>query len=249
MEDLSPVLARLDRLERENRRWKRAGSLLGLALVVLFGAAFARPESQDKILRGEGLELTSPDGTVYARMLVNQGTPMFLLREEGKPGHVLLTLGSPAVQVRDNDGQRSAFLGFETSGIAKVELTGKQLEGARLSMKPDGTAGVYALDRDGYDRAVLEHASDGTSSLSVRTEKGLVRGAMTSDAGSNSSVVLLDPAGRRRIGTVVSEDGTPTFAIEDARARQRVNFTTEFDGTPKLEFLREDGLTAHRYPE
>ena len=252
MEELPSVLARIDRLERDNRRLRRAGSLLLVGLAVALTVAFATPRTSaetPRVLRGEQLELTTPEGEVYARIFLNQGSPMLLLRKGEEKAHVLLTLNQPALHIRNADGLRGAFVGFDTRGLAKVELNGENLvDGVRLSMKPDGTAGVYALDSDGFDRAGLEYASDGTSTVSVRGERGKVRGSFAADAAGNSSLVLLDPEGRRRIGEVVLADGTPILSLEDHRARQRANLTMDFDGAPRLEFLREDGRVAQRIP-
>ena len=96
------------------------------------------------------MELTTPEGEIYARIFLNEGSPMLLLKKGKEPAHAVLTLNKPALHIRDEDGERAAFVGFDTRGLGKVEVTGKNLvDGVRMSVKPDGTAGVYALDSMG----------------------------------------------------------------------------------------------------
>jgi len=247
MQNESSLLARIERLERDNRRWKRAGSLLLLGLVGLVSAGFGR-DSSDGVLRGESLELSTPEGDVYGKVFLDGGGfPMFALQKD--KARAIVTLNKPAVYVRNDDGLRGAFLGFDTRGLGKVELNGENLvDGVRMALKPDGSAGVYALDKEGYDRAALEYAAIGTATVSVRAPKGDVRGLMGTDAAGSSSMLLLDGNGLRRVGTVVQPDGMPLFQITDGKARPRLNATVDFDGRPRIEFLREDGAVGSRLP-
>ncbi len=246
MQAQADIVARLDRLERENRRWKLAfGPCLAACTAACF-ASFQDPPAKELV--AERFVLQGPDGEEYATLEMDGNqNPMLQLRKE--KSRAALTLSGPGLLLRGPDGVRSAFLGIDTRGATKAELTGKSSQdGLRLVVQPDGAAGVYALDARGYERAALESLADGHSSLSVRGERSEVRGILGLDPKGNSSSILLDGSGRRRIGMVVQSDGTPTLSMEDEKARPRANLTMEFDGSPHWELLREDGKASHRVP-
>jgi hypothetical protein len=160
-----------------------------------------------------------------------------------------LTLSGPSFLLRGPDGVRSVFLGLDSRGTTRAELTGKSpQDGVRLVVQPDGSAGVYALDARGVERAALESLSTGHASLDVRDPERHVRASMGLDPGGNSSLVLLDARDRARIGSVVDAEGIPSLSMEDQEARPRANLTMGYDGAPRFELLRPDGTPIHRVP-
>ncbi|HED64121.1 MAG TPA: hypothetical protein ENJ09_01070 [Planctomycetes bacterium] len=244
------LLERIERLEASNRRWKRAGTLLLSTVGALAVLSFARPPAPTPagVLRGESLELSTPDGAPYARIFLDKdGFPMLAIEKD--KAHALLTLNKPALFIRDEDGRRGAFFGFDTRGLGKAELTAANLvQGVRMVLRPDGSAGVFGVDEEGFDRASLEVAADGASQLTVRDPRGEVRGAFGNDAAGTTSMVLLDAVGRRRIGTVVPNEGQPFFSMEDEKEVPRLNATMDFDGAAHLDFLAADGSPGERIP-
>jgi len=253
MNEPKSIEERLESLERENRRWRRAGTLAVLGCAAFVATGFGRSSASatapaDGVLRGEKLELTNADGTVWASMgLDSAGFPLFLMEQNG--AHVAMTLNKPAIHIREGKGLASAFLGFDTRGVGKVELMhGETKSGVRLSMRPNGDAGVYALDEQGFDRATMEYLVGGLSTLTLREPQGRVRSALTVDQEGNSSSILLDPSGRRRIGMLVKPDGAPLLSLEDESAVPRLNLKMEFDGSTQIEFLRPDGTKGKTIP-
>ena len=250
-ERLASLERLVERMERENRRWKRAGTLLALGLVGLIAAGFREPTPcapADGILRGEKLKLSDSAGNTYAEISIDSsGSPLFVLKKDR--AHVAMTLNKPALHIRSDDGESAAFIGFDTRNTGKVELTTREKNNAvRMSIRPDGTTGIYVLDEEGFDRVSIEHLSDGNTSLTLREAKNRVRTALGVDASGNSSVILLDSSGRRRVGMVVHPDGTPLLSMEDENASPRMNIRMEFDGSTQLEFVRPDGVKSHSFP-
>ncbi len=105
--DLECLVARVEKLESQNRRWKLAAAVITLssASLILAGAALAdhvgpqvfrahTVEAQDFALKTEG-------GRVYARLALN------LDRTETTGSFSVITRGpsGPALEFYDNDGQ------------------------------------------------------------------------------------------------------------------------------------------------
>jgi len=241
-----PVLDRLARLERENRRFKLAA---GVSTLLLFGwtACSVAPQAAGT-LTAERFVLLGADGKETGALgLDDKGNPCLILNQ-GKATAALTTYG-PAVLLRAPDGKTSAYMGVDSRNISKLELTSERvLDGVRLSTRPDGSCGLYVLDTSGRERGGLESLSVGGVSLLMRDDAGRVRTQMGVDAQNMPSAILLDNGGGRRIGMVIDQDGSPMLEMQDDRARPRFQLSTAFDGTPRLELLREDGGEAFRAP-
>ncbi len=242
-----PDIAHLiQRLERENRRWRRGTVLLLVGLLSAITLSLARPN--DGLLEGNGLVLRDDAGVEYASLqLDSQGAPLLLIRKD--ESHAAITLAGPALHMRAPDGKRSLFLGIDTRGKTKLELTGENvMSGVRVVVHEDESSGVYLLDQEGYDRVTMETHPETGSLISLRGERSAIRAAFGLDQRGNASTILLDASGRRRIGMLVQPDGTPLLSMEDELGRPRVNLTMKFDGTPRLEMLREDGQASYTAP-
>ena len=246
MSPIDDLHVRLERLERANRRWRHAALGCAVALTTLVAAGFARP--RDEVVEAQRFVLVDADGKETAVLGPdNLGNPHLLMRKDR--AHALMTLSGPAVHMRGYDGKRSSFLGIDTTGATKLELTSdKVVDGVRLVVKKDGSSGVYVLDGTGRDRATLEAPSVGGALLTVRDERGELRGQLGVDPQALPSLLLYDGARARRIGMLVNDEGQPYLSLQDAGGRPRVNVTTLFDGTPRLELLRDDGRPAFEAP-
>lgn len=240
------LLNRLDRLEQENRRWRRASGLLLVVLFATFTLAWRSPGRD--VLEGERLVLRSADGTEYATLGPDgEGHPMLFLREG--ESHAVLTLNGPAVHLRGTDGRRSAFLGMDSRNASRLSLTSENLQdGVRAVVHEDGTSGVFVLGEKGFERASIEYPSGAGGQVTVRGEKGQVRGSFSVDPAHVASTILLDTSGRRRVGMLVQADGTPLVSMEDEEGRPRTNLTMKFDGSPRLETLHTNGQPSWKAP-
>ncbi len=248
MPDLHLLEQRLERLERANRRWRRAAALAGLLFCAALSASLGR--AGPSVIEAERFVLKGADGAEHGVLGLDEtGSPMLLL-ERGK-ANLLLTLSGPALSLRADDGKRGAFLGVDTRGESRLELRSERfLDGVRLVSKADGGAGLYLLDRDGGERGAAELTGEGNVLFSVRDAQRRVRGSFGLDANSIPNVVLLDSAGRRRIGMLVHGDaeGRPLFALEDGQGRTRAELTLDRDGSPNLSLTRPDGGKSFRAP-
>lgn len=142
-ERLDVLARRVERLERETRRWKRAASLglVVVAAVALLGQA--APMGLAKLIEAERFNVRDPAGNLRAVL----GT--------GADGATSLLLYNPA-------GVHQAGLGVMPDGTASIFLgnpAGRTV--TELTLYRDGTPSLIFRDRAGKTRALLGAASDG----------------------------------------------------------------------------------------
>src|SRR5262245_27945794 len=233
------VLDRLDRLERSNRRYRlalaAAGSLCFAWTACSVGSQAASTQSAQRFA------LLDADGKEKATLELDQkGNPMLLLRNG--QASALLTTSGPSLLLRGPDGKTGAFVGIDTKNTSRLELcSNRLLDGVRLTVREDGSAGAYVLDVSGRERGALESLSKGGAGLNLRADQGRVRSNLGLDEAGISTLILLDEAGVRRAGMAVQEDGNPLLEMADGRGQTRLHFTTLFDGSPRMELRKEDG--------
>lgn len=142
--DLGAVLARLERLERENRRRKRAGAaLLGAAVLATLLAGQAPPK--EKTVTAREFVLEDTDGTKRAA-LYSTGFGAYLALY-GKGGEAVLALGgsdNPGLTVYDPgrklradltvDKESSALLLGAGAGEARAALAASKT-GSTIELK------------------------------------------------------------------------------------------------------------------
>ncbi|MFT5289071.1 MAG: hypothetical protein ACI8QS_000972 [Planctomycetota bacterium] len=238
--------ARMNRLEAEARRWRLGALGLGLALVGSLGLSAMAPASsgasaapaRDEI-RAKRIVLVDADDNEVGALEVNgKGDPQLHLHKESRTA--LLTLSGPGILVRD--GRRGAYLGLDSGGASKLELTGDNLnQGARVSVQLDGSTGFYALDEAGMKRMGMEFLASGQSQFTTFDKKGKIRSLQGIDQNENTSSILFDAQGLPRLGLIVPMNGMPAFASEDANGITRAQLIQGFDGSARLEFLSDDG--------
>ncbi len=117
--DLAAVVARLEKVERQNRRLRGAG--IAVVAVAAAGLLMGQAVPRAPIVEAEGFVLTDARGIVRAKLAMDKGRPMVALTDE---------YGMPRIGlIVDKDGPMVA-LGDE-NGMPRVELSvGK--EGPRL---------------------------------------------------------------------------------------------------------------------
>lgn len=240
------VLARLDRLEQENRRYKLAALGSGLLLFV-WAACSVAPQTKNTV-SAERFVLLAPDGTEKATLEVDsKGNPMLALRN-GQASALLTTQG-PSLLLRGPDGKTGAFMGIDSKNTSRLELTSHRLlDGVRLTAHEDGSAGVYVLDVNGRARGGLEAFGTGGAGLSFRDPQGRMRAQMGIDPAEVPNVILLDQGGARRLGMLVQAEGQALLEVADERGQPRAQLTTLFEGSPRLEFRRDDGGVILQVP-
>ncbi len=137
---------RIERLERQNRLYKRGGAIAMLAVVALAAAAWTSP---DQVVRTRTIELTDLVDDVRVVMDAN-GVRFF--DAEGVPRMTLaMEAGScPCITLRSADDKPLAALGAMANNLVILNLRDK--EGSprfRLGVNPDGEPFWETLDKDG----------------------------------------------------------------------------------------------------
>ena len=66
MHDLSAVVGRVEKLERENKRLKIAGGMLVLGLIGACTSAAVMPEEAPEVIEARSFAVIDPDGTIRA---------------------------------------------------------------------------------------------------------------------------------------------------------------------------------------
>jgi hypothetical protein len=243
------TLARLDLLERQNRRLRRAVAALALCITA-FGALSSRraEPAQTPEVRAERFVLVDPGGAELGSLGVDgKGFPLILLRKD--KASAVLTLANPSLALRGDDGKRGAWIGQDTQGGVGMKLYGeKLLDGVAINVKPDGASGIYVLGADGRERATMELLADGTSAFGSRDQRGLPRTFFGLSPAGVPSLMLLDQNGAKRAGMLVNPDGAPLLSLDDARGQSRIELSQRFDGHARVRTFDEAGKTSFEAP-
>ncbi len=149
---IEDVSARLEKLERQNRRMRAGGigALVLIAAVSLLGQA-AAPE---KVIRAQRFEVVDAAGTFRAGLeTTSDGSPW--LRLDGKGGGRRVLLGVPAsgipeMSLWDGDGKRRIFLGLGRDGSPAMSFIDRgDRDRMALSLAPEGSPSLLLSDKDG----------------------------------------------------------------------------------------------------
>jgi hypothetical protein len=231
------VTARLDRLERESRRWRRLAlaSWLGLAAVALLGQA--APTA------------APAPGTVEAQR--------FVLRDaRGRVGATLAWErdGGPRLALADALGRDRAVVSVSADGWPGLTLLDRDGQTARatLVVGPDGAPGLALFDAAGRPRlaAALFHgrarggaagAREPTPAVAAYDASGALRVTFGIRGADVAGLELADGRGAARGVLEVLADGTPGLALRDATGRNRATLTVLDDGAPALNLNGPDG--------
>lgn len=148
---MESVLRRLNRMERENRRWK----WLVAATLAMIGAAVVVSQTFPRtVLEARKFVLRDAKGKSRAELgLMMDGTSILVLNDENeKPGVALSVLP---------DGPRTVSL-LDTDGKTRSVLTARA----------DGDSGLRLFDKNRTHRASLDVNADGKPILRLSPENG-----------------------------------------------------------------------------
>jgi len=124
------LLARLEYLERQNRRLKRYGAfMLGLLGLMLAGLLFwfFRPQPPGPLVV-ESLEVRDPKGVIRAWLGDKQGQAELDLRDRQGKRRAALSLGpdgSPGLALYDQNQRLRAALNLGPDGVPRLDLQNK----------------------------------------------------------------------------------------------------------------------------
>ena len=150
--DDQAVLARLEHLERQQRRWRGAAVVGGLALVSL---ALMGQKPAGRTVEAERFVLRDSAGRARAELVMVDGEQSVALRFKDGDGMPRLTLGTEngaaVVVLNEAGGKLRAGLVALPHGAPGLNLydgTGKPR--AELSLTRDGSPALTFNDRDGF---------------------------------------------------------------------------------------------------
>jgi hypothetical protein len=238
--------ARLDRLERENRRWKRVafGSWVAVAALFLLGQGPPRPGVPGRVVEADRFILRDARGRTGATLgWEADGTSRLALYDPAGRPRAMMAVGAggaPGLTLLDTDGttvRATLVVGPDGApGFALFDPAGKpRLAVALFHGSPAGrpTTGVEpAPAMVTYDAAGVVRTTFGIrgsdAGLELADNKGIARTVLRVQPDGTPDLVLRDGAGRGRAGLSVLPDGTPALNLNgtDGRARATMTLTT-----------------------
>ena len=161
---IDAIVQRLERLERQGRRWKATATLaiMTLGLVLLIAAGKNGETSVPNELQAHAFVLVARDGTPLARLgLLPHGAWGLGFYDQGKKSRIVLSVegdGSSLLSLFGKDGKGSLFLSANGSGATSLRLVDTHWKTrTALATWPDGSPFLQLTDRDGKDRALLQY--------------------------------------------------------------------------------------------
>lgn len=161
---IDAIVQRLERLERQGRRWKATATLaiITLGLVLLIGAGKNGETSVPNELQAHAFVLVARDGTPLARLgLLPHGAWGLGFYDQGKKSRIVLSVegdGSSLLSLFGKDGKGSLLLSASGSGATSLRLVDMHWKTrTALATWPDGSPFLQLTDRDGKDRALLQY--------------------------------------------------------------------------------------------
>jgi len=161
---IDAIVQRLERLERQGRRWKATATLaiITLGLTFLIGAGKNGETSVPNELQAHAFVLMARDGTPLARLgLLPHGAWGLGFYDQGKKSRIVLSVegdGSSLLSLFGKDGKGSLLLSANGSGATSLRLVDTHWKTrTALATWPDGSPFLQLTDRDGKDRALLQY--------------------------------------------------------------------------------------------
>jgi len=138
--DIEYLAKRLDRLENENRRYKRVATLLLVAVGSVFLMAQVQPK---RVVEAEAFVLKDETGKTRAWLGMAKDGAGFTIQPDGKVEQHEATESGPILQFLDKDGKMRVLLGVkrdwagETAYVSLLDKHGSR--GSGLTVAPDGS--------------------------------------------------------------------------------------------------------------
>ena len=190
---------RLDRLELENRNWRRIA-----VIVVLVGLTFG-------IMGQAGQRNTSR---------VIEGTRLILRDDSGKPR---LIMDKDGLYATDQNGVTRFVLSLLPSGTGLILYDSSGEERLLLAVANIGLASVTLYDKGHKERAVLEIQSDGRAVLNLKDPNGHLR--LGHHVTSNGpSILLADATGNLRTALGHTSLVAPGTDVQEVRPESSLVF-------------------------
>jgi hypothetical protein len=183
---------RIERLEKQNRRWKSYMAVLASSLVALgvMGATVATQDGHFRQITTERVSIV--DSTGHEFILIGSGPEGIGMRILDKAGKRVMSLGLAAdeegsgILVADRDGRPRVGLGTDKGmpSLAMVDEKGKKV----IAIGGDESSGygLEILDQNEVARVGLRIDKQGNSGLTIYNDRGqYVRGMIRQQNGAH----------------------------------------------------------------
>jgi hypothetical protein len=143
--DLEILMGRVERLERENLRFRR----LGITALILIGAALAMGQAVPaRTIEAESFLLKDVDGNLRAKLDAKDGSTKLLFFDRAGHERVALTSAenSAALEMKDEKGRLGATMG---AGVSKDGMSSTIAAGAPLIGPVAGPGVIMQAWEDG----------------------------------------------------------------------------------------------------
>ena len=217
--DAEMLEQRLERLERQCRRWRRAG--------VVFAALVGTP-----ILAGV-VALLTVDGTREAERV--------LIRD--KAGRVRMDMGtwkdgSPRLLFAGASGTPRLEIRVGADETPSVELLDEKMK-VRLSMDVGKLGPTLSVrDKDANPRVMMKLAKDGSPGLSLHDVSGRFRLVVGLEGNGTSRLTFSDSNENVRMVVGINKDGEPALGLTDTKGAVGFQIHLDKDGNPVATRIR-----------
>lgn len=223
------LVQRLDRLDWENRRLRRAGvaALAVIAAVVLMGQA---------------------TGSKVAKVVEAE---KFILRDVkgNSRGELTVTAGASVLWLSDEDGNIGAALNVVPNGRRVLELSDKNGVRAEFTVRHNDTH-LLLYDKSFVPRIGMEVQPDNRPILQLADKKAKSRVQLFLAANDTPFLSFYDrDKGRTFIaGMGVAKDGSMAVALSDRDEQSYAELKIPRGGKPHLRFIERGGKVMWRAP-
>jgi hypothetical protein len=175
------LLERIDRIERENRRLRRFGTMMLVGMAIVLGVTLAVFVYSGSFGIGVPENIVARQFTIRDAQGTSRGT--WGIAEDGTVRFLLSDLsGRPRV--------RMSLLPDGSSGVSLADSADRKL--LVLGALPDQSTSFVMSDRLGVPRAVLGMATNGSANLVFADREGATKAGLGVDARGQASFTLTD---------------------------------------------------------
>ena len=244
--DLQAVLEPLEKLERQNRRLKRAGLLALTAVGALLLMGQATPKS--RTIEAEKFVLKDSAGKTRAVLSMILDEPGLAIYDEKgiKRADLFVTPNGPGLAL------------YNEAGTLQTALTAYKGVNGLLSYNHDGTpstvlgeeetgAALRLFDADGKPHIELS-TTDQAPQMSFRDAAGKERAVMYLEPHSGSPSIAFYDQREKIMTALYAGDIGPTLRLNDPDENPRVELGVNKDGAPSLHMWDAKGKVTWSTP-
>jgi hypothetical protein len=253
--EFAAVLARLDRLEKSNRRYRALALTAPVLVVIAFLMAAALQKTQDRLVT-KNLQLVDEAGKVRADLMMSpkfmQPALVFYDQNQKEPATIRLTNEGPQFLCFDKAGKFAPLQVGLTDKGPFVDMVDKASPNSRVEVNQRGviTKGVELSDNNGKRRAHFRVTEDEEQQpyLNFLDKSGRAQLALGSTTDSKQPyVVFSDGSGKQRITLALMnpepEVDVARISCMDANGVVRVAMATDSKQGPWISVADDQSTT------